>query len=616
MKSTLRIHTHCQVAQKADAQTKTCQRVWLPQHTDRLLRIKHENTTRYIKHLAQSANFKGSTFNKHCNGLIGNRFKMPNVSYTHPLATININIMNLINHLLLFIIACLFSIDVHAQVFGYNRFQKALYNRDLKTVEVIVENKDPDTIADITKTDILFWYIYFKDKPDEVMYEISDLLFEKGADINRENKYGENIGDILLKRYFDEELGYYRMKMMWFRNYSNSDLLDLYEYLIRKGLNVEKRDTKEETPLYVAVESGDTELLTVLANGNANIDAICGLAQNTPLITAIKGKNTEIIKVLLDNNADVNLADHNGMSPLMVAATFENSDILDLLIEKGASVQQKDKFNQTAYTYAWDNVREKNMKLLELNGSSPDSIPYLLAKEIEKATNGDLSKIKSIEALPKEIFLEKGFLNLFELYEVYKSGFGYQKSGPEIYDKAKVRVYSVQSPDSSYSLIYNSISSSPWEILNIAKNSLYGNRNTMGYKTHVELCFMEDGKKYVIDDSKKKYYKGSFIIYDSTARDFEYYKDNLYINELQTKQVNILNKWSGNGVCSFDSTIAYTIIQNPKNGKVHNIINYKKEGNTPPAFEYELSGEGYIIVDANNTKTVYKLERSSVLIMR
>ena len=46
----LRNHTHCQVAQKADTQTKTCQRVWLPQPTDRLRRIKHENTTMCIVH--------------------------------------------------------------------------------------------------------------------------------------------------------------------------------------------------------------------------------------------------------------------------------------------------------------------------------------------------------------------------------------------------------------------------------------------------------------------------------------------------------------------------------------------------------------------------------------
>ncbi len=47
--------------------------------------------TRYIKHLAESANIKGGTLNKLCNGLIGNRFEMPNVSYTHPLGHMLIN---------------------------------------------------------------------------------------------------------------------------------------------------------------------------------------------------------------------------------------------------------------------------------------------------------------------------------------------------------------------------------------------------------------------------------------------------------------------------------------------------------------------------------------------
>jgi hypothetical protein len=53
---------------------------------------KAQHLTRYIKHLAESANFKGSTFNKHSNGLIGNSFEMPNVSYTHPLPHIKLQI--------------------------------------------------------------------------------------------------------------------------------------------------------------------------------------------------------------------------------------------------------------------------------------------------------------------------------------------------------------------------------------------------------------------------------------------------------------------------------------------------------------------------------------------
>lgn len=86
--STLRNHTHWQVAQKADTQTKTYQRIWLPQHTDRLRRIKHENTTPYIKHLADSANFEIGTSSKLCNGLKRSRFEMPNVSYVRREAVI------------------------------------------------------------------------------------------------------------------------------------------------------------------------------------------------------------------------------------------------------------------------------------------------------------------------------------------------------------------------------------------------------------------------------------------------------------------------------------------------------------------------------------------------
>jgi len=47
---------------------------------------KGQLVTRYIKHLADSADFKVSTINQYRNGLIGNRFEMPNVSYTQPLA--------------------------------------------------------------------------------------------------------------------------------------------------------------------------------------------------------------------------------------------------------------------------------------------------------------------------------------------------------------------------------------------------------------------------------------------------------------------------------------------------------------------------------------------------
>jgi len=83
----LNCHTHCQVAQ-VDPQAKTWQRVCLSQPiTDRRLERKQntERTTSCIKHLAISGLSSVSARIKSSCNLIGNRFEMPNVSYTQPL---------------------------------------------------------------------------------------------------------------------------------------------------------------------------------------------------------------------------------------------------------------------------------------------------------------------------------------------------------------------------------------------------------------------------------------------------------------------------------------------------------------------------------------------------
>ena len=86
----LNSHTHCQVA-PADPKARTWQRVCLFQRAnDRKSRRKKntERTTTCIKHLADIAlSCVTARINSSCN-LIENRFEMPNVSYTQPLAFI------------------------------------------------------------------------------------------------------------------------------------------------------------------------------------------------------------------------------------------------------------------------------------------------------------------------------------------------------------------------------------------------------------------------------------------------------------------------------------------------------------------------------------------------
>ena len=52
------------------------------------MKTKHEGITTCIKHLAFSGLSRGTARIKSSCNLIGNRFEMPNVSYTQPLAEI------------------------------------------------------------------------------------------------------------------------------------------------------------------------------------------------------------------------------------------------------------------------------------------------------------------------------------------------------------------------------------------------------------------------------------------------------------------------------------------------------------------------------------------------
>jgi hypothetical protein len=78
----LRNHTHCQVAQESDTQTKTCQRECLPQHTGRLRKIKHENLTINIRNPGGLVNLDIKAFNKQSSGLIEKCLEIPHYAYS------------------------------------------------------------------------------------------------------------------------------------------------------------------------------------------------------------------------------------------------------------------------------------------------------------------------------------------------------------------------------------------------------------------------------------------------------------------------------------------------------------------------------------------------------
>ena len=75
----------------------------------------------------------------------------------------------------------------------------------------------------------------------------------------------------------------------------NNDREDILE-LIANGYDVNGRNDKEETPLFVAATQGNYDAVDVLLECIADPD-LCALEQVTPLLRSVKGCHDECVEV-------------------------------------------------------------------------------------------------------------------------------------------------------------------------------------------------------------------------------------------------------------------------------------------------------------------------------
>ena len=140
--------------------------------------------------------------------------------------------------------------------------------------------------------------------------------------------------------------------------------------LIDKGANVNSKNDKGETPLILACLHGYPEVVQVLAEKNADVDAK-SKEKLTPLFASLKFggysagvKSSEkydqyvidtmnqMLQTLISYRADVNLAgkadkyDPDGFTPLMQACDGAKEDAISMLLRAGANVNVKDGFGK------------------------------------------------------------------------------------------------------------------------------------------------------------------------------------------------------------------------------------------------------------------------------
>nr|XP_054753888.1 ankyrin repeat domain-containing protein 50-like [Lytechinus pictus] len=113
--------------------------------------------------------------------------------------------------------------------------------------------------------------------------------------------------------------------------------MKIMEYLIQQGSGVNKADRKGGTPFNAAIQYGHLDAVKYLMAKGAKQNRYDGM---TPLYAAAQFGHSDIVKFFILNGADANEEHEEGMIPLHGAASGGHLDIMEYLIQEGSDMNK------------------------------------------------------------------------------------------------------------------------------------------------------------------------------------------------------------------------------------------------------------------------------------
>lgn len=171
-----------------------------------------------------------------------------------------------------------------------------------------------------------------------------------------------------------------KYNMLYFTFHAENHRLEILDYLLSKGADINNKDIMGRSPLYWTLFYEKKDALEFLLSKGANIEARDDFG-STPIHWAaglnFKG-GEEIVKILLEKGANVNARNNEGYTPLH-SATFlwlrneegleTNLKMVSLLIEHGADLTARNKEGKTAMDLALIRGLDDFVKLLKKKGA-------------------------------------------------------------------------------------------------------------------------------------------------------------------------------------------------------------------------------------------------------
>jgi beta-lactamase regulating signal transducer with metallopeptidase domain len=114
-----------------------------------------------------------------------------------------------------------------------------------------------------------------------------------------------------------------------------NDQLDVVEYLITRGADLDVKNHNGLTPLFCAVDRSRRSMTRLLVGAGANLTTR-GYLGRTLLHMAARSGDTKLVRTLIDQGARVNARDASGVTPLDLAVWHRKPSVASILTNQGA----------------------------------------------------------------------------------------------------------------------------------------------------------------------------------------------------------------------------------------------------------------------------------------
>jgi ankyrin repeat protein len=171
--------------------------------------------------------------------------------------------------------------------------------------------------------------------PNELLQDITEYL-KSERDINavaRANRRLYRLLDSYLYRYNARQSR--RSAMLWAARHDQEATA---QRSLRESANIQATDNDNiKAPLLVVAEKGHKQIVKLLLDKGANVNAQSGYYGNT-LQAASKGGHEAVVQLLLDKGAEVNAQGGVYSNALQAASKGGHEAVAQLLLNKGADV--------------------------------------------------------------------------------------------------------------------------------------------------------------------------------------------------------------------------------------------------------------------------------------